>query len=180
MNILKRTLLTCAAIVALIPLTAAAANDQPSKEQVIQSRLEKSVAPIRSEEDLQVYLTASAINGSPLDVLNEESKSAFLASLVFTENGVGSLRHDVLAGLSVFEAYRILGLFGWQDRTSIISDLVNKSTVDNVILSQSATKNLDCTVFRSDCEGWRPYQKCESHWSPAYVCDRCACSGAPK
>jgi len=66
---------------------------------------------------------------SPLDLLDAEKKSAFLASLVFTEYGVASLRHDLLSGLSVYEAYRILGLFGWQDRAASFPNLTNSTTV---------------------------------------------------
>lgn len=185
MNFLNKAFLTCVAIAALGSTFAHAQERNPStaQEQVIQARLEKSTAPIRSESDLAEYLSSNRAKNSPLDLLDNEKKAAFLASLVFTDYGLASLRNDLLSGLSVYEAYRILGLFGWQNRVSSFPGLIESTNVDEYIFKASNTidSNPECWLrLRHDCEGTQYNRQCkykQTGWG--YVCDPCTCTGIP-
>lgn len=163
--------------------TIAKGKSEVAPESVIQANLEKSVAPIRSEADLSEYLTSYMAKTSPLDVLDAEKKSAFLASLVFTENGVASLRYDLLSGLSVYEAYRILGLFGWQNSAARFPSLISSTQVDEYIFKagDAAAPNTQCFLrLRHDCEGTQFNRKCTlKQYGIGYACDPCTCTGSP-
>lgn len=183
MNIWKCLAVLCATVLSLTPVSSQANGEgQPDAKAVVRAHLEKSIAPIRSPLELEQYLISSMGKSSPLDVLDTHKKSAFLASLVFTEHGVAGLRHDLLADLSVFEAYRILGLFGWQDRTNAFPGLIVSTQADKSILDLDveAASGPGCLVLKSECTGNRWDRKCKSvDYGFGYSCDRCACTYTP-
>jgi hypothetical protein len=178
-------ILAFAAAVAIAPVITQAqvARPGPGKEQVIQANLEKSTAPIRTQKDLAEYLSSYMAKSSPLDVLDPQKKSAFLSSLVFTENGVASLRHDILSGLTAYEAYRILGLFGWQSRTSLFPGLSTTTQADQQIMDPIAATDSPsmCLLNQHECEGTQFNRKCKyKQIGFGYVCDKCTCTGSPE
>ena len=80
----------------------------------------KSVAQIRSAEDLEVYLKTTP--NSPLDYMSPVAKQDFLSSLVFTERGLGSFQYSDLKNLPPTQVYQILSLFGTESAGSLITE----------------------------------------------------------
>jgi hypothetical protein len=77
------------------------------------------VSQIVSAKDLDTYLRTTP--NSPLDRLPAAAKQRFIASLVFTENGLGSYKYSDLEALSPTEIYKILSLFGAEHTTSMVT-----------------------------------------------------------
>lgn len=183
MNIWKCLAVLCATVLSFTPVSSQASGEgQPDAKAVVRAHLEKSIAPIRSAIDLENHLASSVGKTSPLDVMDPDKKSAFLASLVFTEHGVAALRHDLLSGLTAFEAHRILGLFGWQNRTAAFPGLLVATPIDKSIIDLGGVTESgpECLILKSECTGFRYNKKCQSvegGWG--YSCDRCACIYVP-
>lgn len=95
----------------------------------------QQVSQILSAKDLDTYLRTTP--NSPLDRLSPEAKQRFIASLVFTENGLGSYAYSDLETLSAAEVYQILSLFGAERTTSMITDPDTSSGVDKSATPQS-------------------------------------------
>ena len=74
---------------------------------------ESALAPIRSQSDLDEYLSMHSI--SPFGALSKRSLQLFVDSLVFTEHGLASYRTaEIESELTPRQAYAILSLFGVQ------------------------------------------------------------------
>ncbi|HEX7840933.1 MAG TPA: hypothetical protein VF469_25825 [Kofleriaceae bacterium] len=79
----------------------------------------ESIAQIRSDGDLEVYLKATP--NSPLDYMSPAMKQHFLNSLVFTERGLGSFTYKDLTNLPSEQVHQILSLFGAESAGSLIT-----------------------------------------------------------
>jgi hypothetical protein len=76
------------------------------------------VSQILSAQELDTYLRTTP--SSPLDRLPAAAKQSFIASLVFTEDGLASYSYTELETLSPAEIYQILSLFGAERTSSMV------------------------------------------------------------
>jgi hypothetical protein len=116
------------------PATTQAAPGEIPDEAILASQLTVLLAPIRTEAELEAHLATRLGKGSPLDAFASPVREAFVADLAFGGSGLGSLRHDVFAGMRAQDAFRILGLFGWQDFTRELEGLRVADDLDRAIL----------------------------------------------
>jgi hypothetical protein len=108
--------------IAVIVLIAALAPSSPSIASKIESTLaaedaDGSRAAIRSRGQLDKHLRTAP--KSPLYKLGAARMKSFVASLVFTEKGLGSYSFVDLEGMPVSDVRGILGLFGLQDDAGV-------------------------------------------------------------
>jgi hypothetical protein len=98
------------------------AAELSSRLQMRQSRIDAAIAPIKSKQDLQVYLATAKPGTSPLDALSFAAKQRFLASLRFNEKGITSFEYaDLQNELTPIQVYKVLALFGAQRDTAIVN-----------------------------------------------------------
>jgi hypothetical protein len=91
---------------------------------------------IRSQSDLQRYLTATATTGSPLSALSSGARERFLSSITFGAKGISGFRFaDLQSDLTVSQIYDVLGLFGVQKDVAIIPNVRVETAADNRVMS---------------------------------------------
>lgn len=79
---------------------------------------------IRSQDDLQRYLVATANSGSPLGALSSGARTRFLSSLTFNERGVTGFHYsDLQAELTASQIVAVLHLFGVEKDVAIIPNV---------------------------------------------------------
>jgi len=92
-------------------------------------------ALIQSSTDLAAHLRDAG--DSPLDRLSTGARQRFIDSLMFTENGLGSYQYsDLEAELSPTEIHAILGLFGLEDSTSMLTGARISTDADREIMKR--------------------------------------------
>lgn len=117
---------------------------------VHQRALDEARAPIKSQADLQKYLSTEQAS-SPLNKLTSESKNRFLSSLVFSDKGLASYNYEELQDqLTASQIYDILGLFGAQATTSLIKGAAVENNVDRLIMQPGIVK--PSAVIGPPCE----------------------------
>lgn len=145
----NRSLIGICAFAALTSATEAAdpekyASDSAKANLMAQLRgIDELTAPIRSTSELHSHLQMDF--RSPLNVLNDSAKWAFVDSLRFSERGLSSFRYDILSGaLSIEETYKVLQLFGEQNAIRLISGkIAANSEADKAIVDFYGVDNGD-------------------------------------
>jgi hypothetical protein len=109
------------------------------------------LAPIKSQEDLRLYLLENQDQESPLMLLSPGAKARFLDSLVFTKGGLASFDYrDIQAELTATQAYQLLALFGAQRSTKAIPGLRISSPSDAAIVESGS----DPTIMADYQDYW--------------------------
>ncbi|HRQ64302.1 MAG TPA: hypothetical protein PKZ76_05445 [Xanthomonadaceae bacterium] len=122
---------------------AAARFDSP-EEAAVAGRLLRHIAPIRNEAELQAHLAAHLGKDSPLDALDPAARADFLASMSFDASGLAGFREESFEGLAVLEAYKVLGLFGWQHHATGIDGLRVVDDIDRFVRKGGPFRNQEC------------------------------------
>ena len=107
------------------------ANAVRNPEAISQQKMDIVTAAIRTRSQLQAYLATTP--SSSIYKMSPSARSNFVASLVFTKNGLGSYSYIDLAGLSVRDAYSILSLFGAQSTIGSVPGLKANTALDRAI-----------------------------------------------
>jgi hypothetical protein len=106
----------------------------------------ESTPIIQSAEQLDSYLQSTS--NSPLHLLSADARQRFIASLVFSDRGLGSFRYTELEKLSATEIAQILGLFGVERTTSLITKARVSTEADKALMRFVPLKDhegYDCT-----------------------------------
>ena len=92
------------------------------------------VAPsgiLRSQSDLQRYLSATANSSSPLNVLSSGARDRFVSSITFNEKGITGFRYsDLQSELTASQIYAVLQLFGAEKDLAIIPNVRVETNAD--------------------------------------------------
>ena len=91
---------------------------------------------IRSQGDLQRYLSATATSGSPLSALSSSGRTRFLSSVTFNEKGITGFRYaDLQSELTASQMFDVLHLFGVERDIKIIPNVRVESAADRRVIS---------------------------------------------
>ncbi|HVJ36815.1 MAG TPA: hypothetical protein VM687_03305 [Stenotrophomonas sp.] len=111
-----------AILLATFPLlTTANPATAPSDAQIDRQLLDQRTATINNQAALDAYLAKEPLQ-SPLRKLTHQDRRAFLGSLVFGGNGLGSYDYTPLLNADFLDAYRILRLFGSELSLTVVLD----------------------------------------------------------
>jgi hypothetical protein len=114
--------LAMAAVLATGSSRASTEIEDAAEVAAHQASVDVAVAPLRSMRDVRSHLRTTPT--SPLFALGPAQRKQFIASLVFTSQGLGSYSNLPLSqGLSVSQAYKVLALFGAQSAIAEIPGL---------------------------------------------------------
>lgn len=103
---------------------------------LLQERRDALLAPIKSHAELRSYLARTRDRDNPLNLLSGKGRSEFLASLVFTENGLGGFNKKALESeLTATQIYKILSLFGVQRTASMLKGAKVLDATDEAIMN---------------------------------------------
>jgi hypothetical protein len=79
---------------------------------------------IRSQDDLQRYLAATAESGSPLSALSSGARTRFLANITFNAKGITGFHYgDLQSELTASQIVAVLRLFGAEKDVAIIPNV---------------------------------------------------------
>lgn len=138
-------------LVAVVATTSTTASDlDVAALQWQQQEIDLAVAPVKSRADLELHLRTAP--DSPFAKLPPAARKAFIDSLVFTKEGLGSYSWLPIAGaLDLQDTYRLLALFGLQSDASHVSGVqpateVERHMVDVSPLIQSDWSNKVCVI----------------------------------
>ena len=132
------------AILASAALSACAESDQVDDNTI-------PFAQIHSSTDLAAHLRNTRT--SPLNRLSPGAKQRFIDSLVFTENGLGSFQYsDLEAELSPTDIHAILGLFGLEDTTPMLTGARISTDADRAIMKRRRD-DVDWAIKDHMCAG---------------------------
>ena len=96
------------------------------------------VAPswiIRSQSDLQRYLSATATTGSPLDALSSGARDRFLSSITFGTKGITGFHYtDLQSELTASQILAVLRLFGVQKDVAIVPNVRVDTPADKRVI----------------------------------------------
>lgn len=122
-----------AAFVCLCLPAFAVSAQQGAEAEEVKQLIGKQLAQVRSVDDL-VLLESQ---GSPYLLLSADARQRFTDSLVFNENGLVSLYYtDLEQQLSLSQIYRLLGMFGEQKLTAMMTAARVVSPTDKLIQQQ--------------------------------------------
>ena len=122
--------------------------DVLNQVQEHQNRIDYLMAPIKSTQELNAYLSNVHKGESPLDRLSAPARERFLASLKFGDNGLASYSYvELESELSATEIYRILSLFGAQHTTSMLKNARQNTPADRTIMSAPINSPYDYRDF---------------------------------
>jgi len=111
---------------------------------------------IRSQSDLQRYLSATPDSAPPLGLLSSGARQRFLSNLTFNAAGVTGFRYDDLQNeLTASQAYSVLALFGFQQDIAIIPHL-------RVVTSEDKRRISEFNPVDGDGNGDYPNYACAS------------------
>jgi len=89
------------------------------------------LGPIRSQVDLQRYLSATATPGSPLGALSSDARMRFLSSITFNEKGITGFKYsDLQSELTANQIVAVLQLFGVAKDITIIPNVRVETSSD--------------------------------------------------
>lgn len=92
---------------------------------------------IRSQSDLQRYLSATANSGSPLSALSSRGRTRFLSSVTFNKRGITGFRYDDLQSeLTASQIFDVLHLFGAEKDLAIIPNVRVETAADRRVMSR--------------------------------------------
>jgi hypothetical protein len=136
---------TTATLLAGFASTAFSANPRIHSDERIDRAIEAqelatALAPIKSRLDLIRYMANNRSNpDNPLNALSPRNKQRFLNSLRFGAEGLASFSYVELeaSGLTVKQAYRLLGLFGAEALTGQLRGLRREDAADGLIIKRS-------------------------------------------
>lgn len=91
---------------------------------------------IRSQSDLEHYLSATATTGSPLDALSHGARERFLSSITFSAKGISGFHYtDLQSELTASQISDVLALFGAQRDVGIIPNVRVETASDRRVIS---------------------------------------------
>jgi hypothetical protein len=91
---------------------------------------------IRSQSDLQRYLSATASSGTPLSALSSAARSRFLSSITFNEKGITGFHYgDLQSELTASQIFDVLHLFGVEKDVAIIPNVRVETAMDRRVIS---------------------------------------------
>lgn len=130
-------------------------------------------AIIKTETDLENLLASGS--KSPLDNLSSGTKSEFLSSLVFRENGIGGFAMGGLeAELSVSKIYEVLELFGVQHTIKYFKRARIENSIDLMLLqsefSPLLTEPTPGVPGGNDYSGYRCWERATCKKASNYIC----------
>ncbi len=86
---------------------------------------------IRSQSDLQRYLSATANSDSPLNALSRGARERFLSSITFNEKGITGFHYaDLQTELTASQMRDVLHLFGVEKDVAIIPNVRVETAAD--------------------------------------------------
>jgi hypothetical protein len=120
---------------------------------------------IRSQSDLQQYLSLTAATGSPLSALSSGARDRFLSSITFGAKGITGFHYtDLQSELTASQIHAVLALFGAERDVAIIPNVRVETAADKRTISA-------LPIIPADGDG-RDYQN--------YRCaTRATCSPSP-
>lgn len=124
---------TLLALVFSLPVVAQMSSEVVAyrAQEMLNEDIALSLAPIRSQAELQSYLRTTPKSTSPLERLSPAAKKRFLASLSFNENGITGFSYDDLESeLTASQIYQVLSLFGAQHITSQLGGARVEAAID--------------------------------------------------
>ena len=91
---------------------------------------------IRSQSDLQRYLSTTATTGSPLDALSSGARDRFLSSITFGAKGITGFHFtDLQSELTANQIHDVLALFGAEKDVAIIPNVRVETAADKRTIS---------------------------------------------
>jgi hypothetical protein len=91
---------------------------------------------IRSQSDLQRYLSATASSDSPLSALSSGARSRFLSNITFNEKGITGFHYgDLQSELTASQIFDVLHLFGVERDVAIIPNVRVETAKDRRVIS---------------------------------------------
>jgi hypothetical protein len=91
---------------------------------------------IRSQSDLQQYLSATAAIGSPLGALSSGARDRFLSSITFGAKGITGFHYtDLQSELTASQIHDVLALFGAEKDVAIIPNVRVETAADKRTIS---------------------------------------------
>ena len=111
---------------------------------------------IRSQGDLQRYLSATAGSGSPLSALSSGARTRFLSSITFNGKGITGFHYgDLQSELTASQIVAVLSLFGVEKDVAIIPNVRVETATDRRAIR--AVQLLDPPGEGTDYKGyWCP------------------------
>lgn len=169
--VLKKALLITGLTLPLAGLAGSTQNDSQNmtgdrataiyvqQNEARRAKIEATLAPIKSQMELQAYLATSKLGLSPLDALSLAAKQRFLASLRFNENGLTTFEYvDLENELTPTQIYRILSLFGAQRDTSLMKSARIQTDTDRLIMSPNVIGSPNGIVYYPPSEDHMDYE----------------------
>jgi hypothetical protein len=153
-----RAILTGIALCAFLPALLHAEGDVPEHRtdgaQISERKLDKSMAPIQSREQLELYMQSMPEALNPIARLSPHARHEFLKSLSFSDNGLAQFRHTELQNeLTPTEIYQVLRLFGMQGAASGMENARVESPGDLSLLQKGQDDGMSSRVQAEDPPG---------------------------
>lgn len=132
-------------------------------------KFDRLSASIKSTESLYTHI--STVPESPINLLPSSVKWEFIASLKFGDEGISSLRYDILEGeLSAKEIYEIFSLFGIQNLTSYASEAAVTDELDALALEIGANPTPNQTIVFADYDNYECVSEGTCGPRNGYIC----------
>jgi hypothetical protein len=129
----------------------------------------KPVGTIRSQSDLQRYLSTTATSGSPLGALSSGARERFLSSITFGASGISGFRYaDLQSELTASQIYEVLGLFGVQKDVALIPNVRVRTAADRRLIKAFSTMSEH--AHGTDYRDYRCASRATCSASPGDIC----------
>lgn len=139
------------------------------QQQLHQQNIDLAFAPIKSQVDLNHYLSTTKNAKSPFRYLPKFNKQMFLKSLQFGPKGLSTFNYKALvsAGLSASQIREILSLFGMQGLVPMFKGARILDKTDKLLMSSPS-------LIKSGYVGYRCVKHGACAAAPDMVCtDNC-------
>jgi hypothetical protein len=126
---------------------------------------------IRSQSDLQQYLSRTAATGSPLSALSSGARERFLSSITFGAKGISGFNFaDLQSELTVSQIYDVLVLFGVQKDVAIIPNARVETAADKRVISSFQIIPGDGDGTHTDYSGYKCASRATCSVSVTDIC----------
>ncbi|MDR2871718.1 MAG: hypothetical protein LBV45_04225 [Xanthomonadaceae bacterium] len=118
--------------------SAGTAADKLTDAMIDQDLIDRELAPIKSQIDMNRYIYSAEAKNSPLRQLSPNALATFMNGLTFTDEGAASFNMTPLTNnLTASQVYEVLGLFGMQSAIGTISNLRVQTESDRMIAASA-------------------------------------------
>jgi len=177
MSILPKIKVALVSLSIALTSVSSFANDKDiqaffEQKAVYDQRLAHELAPVKSNEDLNVIMSSS----SKLDHLSDYGKSRFVKSMVFSDKGLASFSYAELeAELTPTQIYEIMSLFGLQRLVPMMSGARIETSADALIMAGDRYNSFSSKNNSKSSYSWDWPKSTNKDYNDKYCAERATC-----